>query len=163
MLDRAYQLHLLTMIRGTYPVAFDIRQHMRELDDKDMRKFEYNLAYLVEHRLIDCQISTSVNGHISMGMPRITKDGLDFLEDDGGLSAILNITTIKLHQEDLRQLLEAKISASTELKPEEKKTFVSQLRALPADATKQLVIELMKRGLDHGPDAWQYIRTLLGG
>ena len=54
-----------------------------------------------------------LGGKITWGGARITAKGIDFLEDDGGLSAILGVVTVKLHADTLREMLAKKIDASS--------------------------------------------------
>src|SRR5882672_5223716 len=54
----------------------------------------------------------------------ITVKGLDFLQDDGGLGAILNVVTVRFEAETLRALIEAKVDASDE-PPEQKSAMVT--------------------------------------
>ena len=71
-----------------------------------------NLRYLAEHGLVVCNdknLSTTV---------KITAKGIDFLTDDGGLSAILGVFTVKLHSDTIQALLN-KID-QTDIPPEEK-------------------------------------------
>ncbi|MDA4176434.1 hypothetical protein NY836_03220, partial [Escherichia coli] len=99
---------------------------------------------------------------ININIPelRITKDGIDFIRDDGGLKAILGIMTIRLHDETLCEL-ERIINSSTSATTEDKKKLLSQLRTLPADAIKQLTIRLLGQGLDHLPDVFHVIQKAL--
>jgi hypothetical protein len=60
---------------------------------------------------------------------KITARGLDFLEDDGGLGAILNVVTIRLEADTLRQLLETKINAS-DMPEADKQTLLAKLKIL---------------------------------
>jgi hypothetical protein len=42
----------------------------------------------------------------------INNRGIDFLEDDGGLSSILGVVTIKLHADTIKALIQQKIEAA---------------------------------------------------
>lgn len=87
---------------------------------------------------------------------RATSRAIDFLADDGGLSAILGVVTIKLHDDTIKALIEAKILAS-DLPPPDKQRFLARLRSLPADATKHVVMKLVDLGLDKSPDAISWL------
>lgn len=162
LLDRAYQLALLELGRAAYPTNVGIRNLLALKDTTAAQRHDFNLVYLIEHGLMAGAVNITDTVAVSVRQLRITKDGIDFLEADGGLSAILRLTTIRLHRDDLEKLIEERIQLQPDLSPADKKRFVDQLRSLPADATKQVTVELLKRGLDHLPDALQYIRTLLG-
>jgi hypothetical protein len=161
MLDRAYQRELLQMLAAAYPQGCDVSELLRGFDEAADRRYLANMVYLEEHGLIDAQISFGMDGHASQGRPRINNRGMDFLADDGGLSAILGVVTIKLHDEDLRALIASRLDQSS-LAPADKKRFLDQLRSLPADAIKQVVLELLKQGLAHGPDVLHTIGRLMG-
>ncbi|KPN73381.1 hypothetical protein [Neisseria sp. 74A18] len=77
-------------------------------DDPDefADKFIKNILYLTQHGLIE----TEINGFDSwMLYIQITHKGIDFLQQDGGLSAILGVVTVKLHSDTIQELLAAKI------------------------------------------------------
>lgn len=71
-----------------------------------------NLRYLAEHGLVVC------NDKNLSATVKITAKGIDFLTDDGGLSAILGVFTVKLHSDTIQALLN-KIY-QTDIPPEEK-------------------------------------------
>lgn len=75
-------------------------------------------------------------------------------------SAILEVVTIKLHQDTLAQLLEAKIHSS-QASPDDKKKLIDQLRSLPADAIRRLTMKLLDMGLDKLPDVFQLLQKAL--
>jgi len=162
LLDRTHQLALLRLARSAYPANVKITDLIAIRNSTDSRLHHFNLVYLIEHGLLQGSVSVTEPDAVAVRQLRITKDGIDFMEADGGLSAILQLTTIRLHRDDLQALIEQRIEESPDLSPAEKNRFVDQLRSLPGDATKQVTVELLKRALDHWPDALQYIRSLLG-
>ncbi|RMC99868.1 hypothetical protein EAY64_06040 [Aquitalea palustris] len=100
------------------------------------------------------------NSHLDdqIGLPsttppqfKISSSGLDFLEQDGGLSAILGTVTVKLHADTIRDLLETRIMES-QLPVAEKKRFVDQLKELPGEALKTLTNKLIEKACDN-PEA----------
>lgn len=72
-------------------------------------KAPQTLQYLEEHGLCKSGVMIGADGHLALGESRITAAGLDFLEDDGGLSAILGVVTVRLHADTIRALIDAKI------------------------------------------------------
>lgn len=62
-----------------------------------------NLRYLAEHGLVVC------NDKNLSATVKITAKGIDFLSNDGGLSAIFGVVTVKLHSDTIQALIEAKI------------------------------------------------------
>lgn len=109
ILDRNYQRELLERMAESYPLEWDCRTLMRSWGEADQKRFIANAKYLEEHGLAKVPIDANLQGISLVGLPRITAKGLDFLADDGGLSAILGIVTIKLHDETLTRLIQAHI------------------------------------------------------
>jgi hypothetical protein len=91
---------------------------------------------------------------------RITAAGLDFLADDGGLSAILGVVTVRLHEDTIKALLIEQVERSSA--PDDLKTKLkSQIKSLPAEALKTVTTEGLKAGLTHIPDAMSWLEMLL--
>ncbi|SFB38362.1 hypothetical protein SAMN03159488_03419 [Pseudomonas sp. NFIX10] len=100
---RELQREMLEHLRDCYPDASD---EVMSLGDP---KFCMgNLYYLRELGLVTLLDSEYIDGGRAIHCATITAKGIDFIEDDGGVSAILGTVTVKLHEETLRQLIEAK-------------------------------------------------------
>jgi hypothetical protein len=164
MLDRTLQRRILERLAETYPVGTYTLEQDLGLPDEDQGVL-VNTQYLAEHMLV-------VSGYqrrgllgvpdefLAVGAHTITAKGLDFLADDGGLSAILGVVTVRLDTGTLRALLEARIDASPAPEVEKsrlKKALHSMSAELWAEATKRLATE----ALDRAPDALALVRTLL--
>ncbi len=104
-LDRTYQLELLKLLTTSYPQSFDIRETARGWGDEQERRYAANMIYLDEHGLVESTIQFGMDGHMSMALPRITARGMDFLADDGRLSAVLGVVTVKLHEDTFKNLV----------------------------------------------------------
>ncbi|WP_422101891.1 hypothetical protein [Vreelandella sp.] len=85
---------------------------------------------------------------------RITAKGVDFLEEDGGLSAVLDTVTVKLHADTIRDLIEAKIISNQDISIEEKTSLLKSLKKMPEEAMRQLTQKLIGYGLEQAPSAW---------
>ncbi|WP_176079513.1 hypothetical protein [Paraburkholderia tropica] len=157
-LDRTYQRELLEMLAESYPRPHDIRQLFNEMDDAATERYAANLLYLEEHGLADSAIKYGMDGHMASGLPRITAKGMDFLADDGGLSAILGVVTVKLHEDTLKELIAHRISES-DLPAPEKSRLLDQIKSLPGEAVKHLTLKLVDAGLSNWPTALQAIET----
>jgi hypothetical protein len=120
-----------------------------------------NLVYLEAHGLVRLVKAQLNSGAYSVGLATATEKGMDFLEEDGGLSAILGVVTVKLHDDTIKDLLALKIQES-DLPPAEKQRWIDQLRELPAETTKHVVLKLVDLGLEKAPDALNAIGKLLG-
>ncbi|WP_027484701.1 hypothetical protein [Rhodanobacter sp. OR87] len=155
--NRELQLALLTQLRETYPKSMHTELFLHR-NEKDVLA---QLAYLADHGLVNCKLQTYLSGEMLPSPATITARGIDFLADDGGLSAILGVVTIKLHEDTLKDLIAAKIQQA-DLPPHDKKRWTDALQALPAETTKHLVLKLLDMGLSHGHEAMHALGTMLG-
>jgi hypothetical protein len=157
-IDRDLQRKLLMELRGIYPnwlFPFQSGPSV-EVDTKIA-----NLAYLKEHGLCQFTIPNPLGDNLRVCGAKITARGLDFLADDGGLSAILGVVTIKVHADTIRDLIAAKIDASNASEAE-KSSLKARLRKLPGAALQAATTELAKLGLEHMPDAVHWLQSLGG-
>lgn len=160
-LQRDLQRVLLERFAQTYPGAVAGEVLLKEMAAYAPEAVFANLSYLDEHGLVRLNVVPGFNGTTFTGAG-ITARGMDFLADDGGLSAVLGVVTIRLHDDTIKQLVEAKILASN-LPEQEKRRFLDQLKDLPMEATKQLVLKLVDLGLEKGSDAMTVIGSALFG
>ena len=155
---------------------FPNRQNQREMLEKlmagypglvDVQSWKYpnlsaELCYLHEHNLAEVTFSKEITRQIRPPIfAKLTAKGVDFLQQDGGLSAILGVVTIKLHDDTIKDLIESKIMASNLSQPD-KHRYLDALRELPAETTKHLVLRLVDMGLKHGEEAISAIGKLMG-
>lgn len=119
-----------------------------------------NLSYLEEHGLVELIASYPMNGPKQVLGAKITAKGIDFITDDGGVGAILATMTVKLHEDTLRQLIEAKLE-EVDLPEEQKSGILKALREAPGETTKQLIAKLVDLGLENAPKALPLLQTLL--
>lgn len=152
--NRELQLAMLRTMAAAYPNLIYALTEGEELDDEGVA----NLVYLQEHALCEAKVTFLMDGDWVFAGAKITAKGLDFLTNDGGLGAILNVVTVKLHADTIRDLIEARIDASPAT-PEEKAKVKSHLKRLSGAALQAIARDLMKRGLDHLPDAIQWFHT----
>lgn len=144
-LDRDAQRAMLLLLQEAYPNMMGASAL-----PGDHQSIAINLAYLSEHGLIKAAWHKSFDGIFQPLDAAITAKGLDFLADDGGLSAILGVVTVKLHEDTLKAILLDAVSGSHE--PETVKAkLVEQIKGLPAELTKQAVLEAAKAGLQAAP------------
>ncbi|WP_066271545.1 hypothetical protein [Hydrogenophaga palleronii] len=154
-INRALQLELLNRLAKQYPLQVDVQTW-----DEELPGAFANLAYLAEYRLVDLGGEGQLSADYEVAFASITAAGLDFLADDGGLSAVLGVVTIKIHSDSIKDLIALRIDQS-DLAPAEKKRWLDSLRALPAETTKHLVLKLVDKGLESGPQAIQWLGNLL--
>lgn len=155
VIDRALQREILTKLSEHFPRRIDVQQWNRE-----QPALTPNLHYLRQHGLVDGNISNELGGSRLFITAEITAAGLDFLADDGGLTAILGVVTIKLHEDTLLRLIEARVQSS-DLPPEEKSGLMKSIRELPGEAIKHLTEKLIDAGLENWPVALLAIQTFL--
>lgn len=154
---RELQRGMLEHLRDCYP---EPSEEVMNLGDHDA--CVGNLHYLRELGLVTLLDSQYVGGTREIHHATITAKGIDFIEDDGGVSAILGTVTVRLHEDTLRQLIEAKVQASN-LPDEQKSGILKALREAPGETTKQLITKLVDLGMENAPKAIPLIQTLLQG
>ncbi|MDR0478313.1 MAG: hypothetical protein LBH31_00615 [Burkholderiaceae bacterium] len=157
-LDRAYQFELLNELARCYPrPGFDMLYRLQEAETE---KYLVNIAYLAEHGLVDKWGEFSVDMQPIFVPPTLTYKGMDFLADDGGLSAIFGVATIRIHGDTIKELLDAWIEASAASQAD-KRRLKSALQSLPAAATKHLAMKLMDMGIAAAPATILWLETWL--
>lgn len=147
ILNRLLQNDLLKGLATHYPYQTEMAYLDSEVITKYFEQIEANLAYLEEHGLITCQHPNPHSPERLLSKLNITARGMDFLADDGGLTAILGTVTVKLHADTVRDLLETKVMTS-DLPPEEKRRIADTLKDLPGEALKIVTNKLVEKGLE---------------
>lgn len=165
-LDRALQLHLLKKMAEHYPSYWNLQEDYPHDLSEEYELVVGNLYYLMQHKLIEDKSITINNArgsgfHLIVNLPTINQRGMDFLADDGGLSAILNVVTVKFETETLKAILENKINQSN-LDPDYKQSMLDGIQELPAESIKHLTMKLLDEGLENLPGALVLIGTYLG-
>ena len=151
-IDRQYQKNLLTFLLEDFPGYENSVEHCGRLSDEDLDKYVANVDYLQRHGLLEdgAEIQFSTNGHtdyLVTPFPKITEAGIDFILDDGGLSAILHVQTVKIHPDSIKALLEERVRASA-LTDSDKSSLIQRIRHLPEASAKTLLDKLLDRGID---------------
>ena len=141
-LNRKLQKDILVALSEVYPDSLLVSalpgfSHNRE--------FMGNLFYLQEHGVIDGGDIREPGKCRSMVDAQITKAGLDFLADDGGLSAILGYKFVKIEVSALVDSL-IKLLQEIEVDGDKRSTAAERLNAMDDSALANLVVELLQRG-----------------
>lgn len=151
LLDREMQLAILTELSEVYPASIELDEKY-EFGTDVYRKFVANLAYLEAHKLISeksiLMPNTAGDYNAQPALSAITHTGMDFLADDGGLSAILGVVTIKFEVDQFRTILESMVLSSN-LPTERKQTIIDTLQDLPAESIKHLTTRILDVGWDN--------------
>lgn len=161
-LDRHYQKVILSKLANAYPDTVSVSEFCNRHDEASEDIYIANMLYLEGHGLVKAGLSKSLSNRYTSVDPCITVKGLDFLADDGGLTAILGTVTIKFHDETLRALIASKIESS-DLDQQEKSKLLTGLQELPAESIKHLTMRLLDKGLESLPSALPIIQTALQG
>jgi hypothetical protein len=154
-IDRALHHDVLQRAADMYPFRCMYQSNLHSDPD-----FFGNLLYLEELRLIDAGIKISLDNNFGFFGFKATAKGLDFLADDGGLSAILGVVTIKLHEDSIKAMLIQKIEGS-DAEPTVKSDLVKQVKALPAEGLQTLTTTALQAGLNALPNAVQLLHGWL--
>jgi len=163
--DRALQLEILNVLIDCAPNPMNSLQES-ELTNKfdNYDHFVACMLYLEMHGLVTTPFvrsDTMAGVQFIFNAPAcsITEKGIDFLLDDGGLSAILKVQTIRLHHDTISALED--IIRVANVSEDQKKGLISKLRELPADAIKHLTLQLLTQGVLNLPNAIQLIQKVL--
>ncbi|MFP1683367.1 hypothetical protein ACLD0W_12715 [Alloalcanivorax sp. C16-1] len=158
-IDRDVQKRLLNTLADRYPNKL----HVNDLQGiaNSGAELTANAAYLHEHGLVEAQTTKSLSQPVALFNAKITAQGMDFLADDGGLTAILRVVTVRLEADTVRQLMEMKIEQS-DLSTHEKSRLKEALRNASSEGLKELTRRLVQAGIEHGPNAIQWLGTLTG-
>ena len=153
ILDREFQLEIMKKMAEVYPAAYNFWTDLDYRDKENQHKLYSNLYYLQSHGLLESKSIHYTNsldgiGSWTLGNTRLNHKGMDFLADDGGLSAILGTVTIKFETEQLKAILAAKIMSS-DLSPERKTTMIDAIKELPAEGLKHLTTKIVDVGWDN--------------
>lgn len=143
--DRALQKDILSICLAAYPGHTSWNDFSHDLFSVDSIKLSANILYLKEHGLLTIREQRSDDPYSFLDNMRITCRGIDFMQDDGGLSAILNITTIKFHREAIVVLED--LIAISDLDDADKEKAKSTLGELSTEALKTVVQTVTTAGL----------------
>lgn len=86
----------------------------------------------------------------------------DFLADDGGLSAVLGVVTVKLHADTIKDLLQLRIMDNPHLSEAEKTTWIERIKALSESSLEHLTLKGLDYALEHGQEGIEWLGRLLG-
>lgn len=155
-MDRGLQEKLLNLMAKYYPDPMFIREDHMSAEER--RSIIQNLRYLHDVGLCILRQPESIFADtlICQLSPTITSSGIDLLQDDGGLSANLNVVTVRFEADVLRALIAAKIDASSE--PEDKKAKAKGLLStLEEQGLKQLTNKAVGEGLSSLPNTADWV------
>lgn len=158
LMDRSLQREILERLAESYPES---RQPHDLGQDEASRSWNFNASYLHEHGLIKAQSVQMFSEGTRVHLATITAAGLDFLQDDGGLTAVLHVLTIRFDAKTLRAMIEQKIEAAS-MPPAEKSKLMAWVKSTGEAGLKEAMKRLVGAALDHVPDALRLLQTLHG-
>ena len=145
-LDRARQLSMLQALATVYP-RYTADLGTGKPDEEDLA----NLWYLKEQGLVEGPLEMSLSQSFIFQGAKVTAKGIDFLADDGGISAILGTVTVKLHADTIKELLLSRVESSG-ASPEKKSWLKKQLETASNETIKRIVSAVLDEGVKHAPD-----------
>ncbi|HAV4582172.1 TPA: hypothetical protein JIS19_08330 [Acinetobacter baumannii] len=155
LLDRQLQLELMSKMAEVYPSSYDFSDQIKNSNEDQLKRSYANLYYLQSHELLEpksihlrFELGGSGSRLFTLGLPRLTEKGADFMANDGGLSAILGVVTVKFEADQLRMILQSKIMA-TVLPPADKHKLIDGLRSLSSESIKHLTTKIVDLGWDN--------------
>jgi hypothetical protein len=151
-LNRELQREILLGVTEAFPRQIDQPFLVRLNEKYGESEVDGNLLYLCMHGLLDLNKTETLSGKIIINKLTPTEKAFDFLADDGGLSAVLGVVTIKLHADTIRDLIASRI-ASSDIPIEQKNSLQASLRSLPDEALKHLTTKLVDAAFDNLPAA----------
>jgi hypothetical protein len=162
ILNRALQQEILIQTANAYPFALSYEELSsgiwKNTDEKELAR---ELQYLVENKFLDKDaIFFSIDNQISLGNVKITSRGMDFLQEDGGLSAILNVVTVRFEPDTLKALLTSKIN-SADIEAEKKSELMKAVEELPADGLRHVMTRVLDKGMENIPHLIPYLSQVL--
>lgn len=154
-LDRVVQREMLERLREVYPGFFvPINDLFKDLNARN------NLIYLQEHGLVNASVSRTIGGDTNVVSAKITAAGLDFLQEDGGLTAMFNTVTIKFDNDQLRQIIEKRVTNSS-LPDDEKAGIIEKLKGFSGEAMKTAITKLIELGVEKAVSDPSFIARFL--
>lgn len=158
MLDRALQREILTSLAPLYPQAADMRTSFADIPHQAL---VVNLYYLGEHGMVSLKANETMAREVVLHSAKITAAGLDFLADDGGLTAILRTLDVRLHGDTLRQIIEARVNSAPG-DTSVKQAIKQALLKLPSEAMSKLATQALEHAMDQTPDIVRWLQKWLG-
>lgn len=159
--NRELQKHILTTCIISYPKNPSWRDYnptkFPDIMHDDI--LLANIYYLSERGLITIDTPSNDDPYNLFEHICATADGIDFMMEDGGLKAILDIRTIKIHSDTIKQLEE--IISMLNIPEAEKKGLLAKLRELPSSTITHLTNELTLKAVLALPGTLPIIQTYL--
>jgi hypothetical protein len=139
-LDRKLQREVLLALQDEYPDSLLVSVLPGYTND---RNFMGNLFYLQEHGLIEGGDIREPGQCRSMVDVQITKSGLDFLANDGGISAILGSFMLRIPCNEIVEAVEMSFREE-EIDEDVRANILDSISKLDSEAMKELVTLMLE-------------------
>ncbi len=173
--DRDQQREILRLLFDSYPwLTNDASQKIHTWLREDEARTVGNLLYLQMHGLINPFIQIVATGegttYDDLGdscktyrkigpQPTITAKGIDFLLGDEGLSSILNVQTVRIHDDSVKCILAAFVD-TTQLEKSDKERLIQKIKGASAQTLQHLINELGSQVLEKSGAATLLLNAL---
>ena len=140
-LNRELQHALLSELTTKFPNFPDKKLYDDLCNLYGKKEVDGNIFYLEMHGLMSAYSTPMLSDEyptIHWQGCKPTEKAFDFLVEDGGLSAILGVVTVKLHADTIRDMLQMRIMDSQNLTAEEKASWVEKLKTLSEASLEHL-------------------------
>lgn len=121
--------------------------------------FAANAIYLMQHNLLAGPMFAE-GDELHYQFFSITVEGVDFMQDDGGISAIKRTTTVKLHAETLRALLLQQVDKCA-ANDDEKSIIKKAIESAPEEVVRGTIGKLLDAAIDNAPAAMALLSALI--
>lgn len=156
MLDRELQLTILQVLRPVYPEWLG----QETFPSRSKEELDATLSYLAEHGLLELNVAR-YKGISIISSAKITAAGLDFLADDGGLSAILGVVTVRFDDETIKALLIDRIK-NEEGDQTVKNKLIAEVKNMPSNTLKIVGEKAISYGIASAPAGLTTLGVWLG-
>ena len=153
-LNRDMQNAILEEVAKVYPEWLHVK-YSQYIDDPSYIK---NGFYLEEHRLVELRELTAESRQFFQ--IKITAEGLDFIEEDGGLSAILNVVTVKFDVDTVKQMMLECLDENN-ISSEERGVLEEALSIASEETLKEIFQGLIQQGLKSIPNIIGYLSNAI--
>lgn len=175
--DREQQKEILQLLFKHFPwKTNEVCQRINSMIKEDEARTVGNLLYLQMHGLINPCIEIIGVGHgysdidpeqdfpsttyvLSDRIPTLTEKGIDFLLGDEGLSAILNVQTVRIHDDSIKALLSALVESSA-MADDAKHSLIEKIKEAPLQTLQHLLNELGSQVLSQSGAAGWIVHAL---
>lgn len=162
LIDRDRQNRILGALAAVYPGGLDAPALQLTEMTADIDALRVNLAYLEEHQLVTLKWQHYLSEPSDFGLVKITARGIDFIKNDGGLTAILGVQVVRLHDDTIRALLVSQVEAS-DADQTTKEALIEQVRRTPANMLGHVVERALDAALRSTPDVVRLVTQALAG